>query len=120
MRDSLPSIGMLMAFDAVMAAGSFARAAGRLNLTPAAVSYQVKSLEKLLGSTLFERLADRVVPTTLAHELAPESTKILKRARRFRNRGAARARRARAGRQPSASSRRRPWPAFGFCHASPT
>jgi LysR family glycine cleavage system transcriptional activator len=93
-RDPLPSIGMLVAFDAVMAAGSFARAAGRLNLTPAAVSYQVKSLEKLLGSTLFERLADRVVPTALAHELAPESGKILKSTRRFRDRGAATARRA--------------------------
>ena len=73
MRDPLPSIGMLVAFEAVMGAGGFARAAARLNLTPAAVSYQVKSLEKLLGSPLFERHADRVVPTALAHSRLPTS-----------------------------------------------
>ena len=94
MRDPLPSIGMLVAFEAVMGAGGFARAAARLNLTPAAVSYQVKSLEKLLGSPLFERHADRVVPTALAHELAAEGTRILHRARRFRERGTSLARRA--------------------------
>jgi len=94
MRDPLPSIGMLLAFDAVMATGGFARAAERLNLTPAAISYQVRSLEKLLGSSLFERCADHVVPTTMAHDLAPEAGKLLKRMRRFREHGATFARRA--------------------------
>lgn len=84
---------MLVAFDAVMGAGGFARAAARLNLTPAAVSYQVKSLERLIGASLFERHADRVVPTALAHELAVEGTRIIHRARRFRDRGATLARR---------------------------
>jgi LysR family transcriptional regulator, low CO2-responsive transcriptional regulator len=39
---------------------SFARVAERLHLTPAAVSFQIKQLESISGSPLFERIGKRV------------------------------------------------------------
>src|SRR5437588_12127814 len=62
MRDTLPTVQMLLVFEQVTQTGGFARAAQRVNLTPAAVSYQIKRLERLFGAPLFERHADRVTP----------------------------------------------------------
>ena len=45
----------LRAFSAVADAGSYTVAADRLNVTQAAVSQQVKSLEKHLGVTLVSK-----------------------------------------------------------------
>lgn len=47
----------LRAFEAAARYGSFTAAAREINLTQAAVSHQVRSLEKHLGFPLFERLA---------------------------------------------------------------
>ncbi len=50
--------------------GSFAAAAGKLFLTPAAVSLRVRTLEHELGKALFLRAGPRVVPTSAAIRLA--------------------------------------------------
>jgi LysR family glycine cleavage system transcriptional activator len=52
----LPPLPWLRAFEAAARRGSFAAAASELGLTSAAVSYQVRALEQLLGRPLFERL----------------------------------------------------------------
>ncbi len=53
----LPPLGALRAFDAASRHRSFARAAEELNVTPAAISHQIKQLEHWLGLKLFERSA---------------------------------------------------------------
>ncbi len=52
----LPPLTALRAFEAAARLGSFSRAAGELNVTAAAVSHQVKSLEEFIGVELFVRL----------------------------------------------------------------
>jgi DNA-binding transcriptional LysR family regulator len=54
-------IGLLRAFVAIVETGSVTGAAGLLNLTQAAVSQQVKRLEELFGTELFERHHKRLV-----------------------------------------------------------
>ncbi len=52
----LPPLGWLRAFEASARLGSFTAAAHELNLTQAAVSHHVRSLERRLGVALFVRL----------------------------------------------------------------
>jgi len=52
----LPPLNALRAFEAAARHLSFTKAADELNVTPAAVSHQIKALEELLGVTLFHRL----------------------------------------------------------------
>ncbi|MDO6966538.1 LysR family transcriptional regulator [Rhizobium alvei] len=52
----LPPLAWLRAFEAAARHQSFTLAATELNLTQAAVSHQVRTLEKHLGVTLFKRL----------------------------------------------------------------
>jgi LysR family glycine cleavage system transcriptional activator len=52
---------------------SFAQAAAELNVTPAALSFQIKSLEEHLGTPLFRRLNRAVELTDAGHALAPEA-----------------------------------------------
>lgn len=56
MTRNLPPLNALRAFEATARSLSFKRAARELNVTPAAVSHQVKALEDLLGVPLFHRL----------------------------------------------------------------
>ncbi|HEV2676245.1 MAG TPA: transcriptional regulator GcvA [Aliidongia sp.] len=58
----------LRAFEAASRLGSFKAAAAELDVTPAAISHQVKSLEEHLGVSLFERLnrALRLLPAGAA------------------------------------------------------
>ena len=51
----LPPLLLLRAFEAAARTSSFTAAAKELNLTQAAVSYQVRALEEHLGFALFER-----------------------------------------------------------------
>lgn len=51
----IPSLNWLRVFEAAARTGSFARAAETLNMSPPAVSQQVKALEEHLGRPLFER-----------------------------------------------------------------
>ncbi|PCJ14682.1 MAG: hypothetical protein COB04_14650 [Gammaproteobacteria bacterium] len=55
MSDLIPSISQLKTFRVAARCLSFKQAAGELNLTPSAVSHQIKSLEELLGTALFIR-----------------------------------------------------------------
>ena len=51
----LPPLLLLRAFEAAARTSSFTAAAKELNLTQAAISYQVRALEDHLGFALFER-----------------------------------------------------------------
>lgn len=55
MADHIPSIQQLKTFRVAARHLSFKHAADELNLTPSAVSHQIKSLEELLGTALFTR-----------------------------------------------------------------
>ncbi len=71
MADRLPPLTALRAFDAAARHMSFARAAEELNVTPAALSFQIKSLEDHLGQPLFRRLNRAVDLTEAGRILAP-------------------------------------------------
>lgn len=71
MPDRLPSLTSLRAFEAAARHMSFARAAEELFVTPAALSYQIKSLETELGQPLFRRLNRAVELTEAGRALAP-------------------------------------------------
>jgi len=67
---SLP-LNALRAFEAAARHLSFARAAGELNVTPNAVSAQVKNLEDRLGAPLFRRLPRGLALTDEGFALLP-------------------------------------------------
>ena len=71
MSDRLPPLTALRAFDAAARHMSFAKAADELNVTPAALSFQIKSLEEHLGQPLFRRLNRAVELTEAGRALAP-------------------------------------------------
>lgn len=71
MSDRLPPLTALRAFEAAARHMSFARAAAELNVTPAALSYQIKSLEADLGQPVFRRLNRAVELTEVGRSLAP-------------------------------------------------
>jgi LysR family glycine cleavage system transcriptional activator len=57
---SLPPLTALRAFEAAARLSSFTKAARELHVTPAAVSHQIRGLEKYLGVTLFKRTTRRM------------------------------------------------------------
>lgn len=69
--ERLPPLTALRAFDAAARHMSFAKAAEELYVTPAALSYQIKSLETDLGVQLFRRLNRAVELTEAGRLLAP-------------------------------------------------
>lgn len=71
MSDNLPPLTALRAFDAAARHMSFARAAEELHVTPAALSFQIKSLEEHLGAPVFHRLTRAVELTEAGRALAP-------------------------------------------------
>lgn len=71
MTDRLPPFTALRAFDAAARHMSFAKAAHELSVTPAALSFQIKSLEEHFGSPLFHRLNRAVELTEAGKSLAP-------------------------------------------------
>ncbi len=66
-------LNLLVVFGVVLEEGHVARAAGRLNLTPSAVSHALGRLRDLLNDPLFLRTPKGVVPTTRALELGRAS-----------------------------------------------
>lgn len=60
----------LATLTAVIATGSFARAAEKVNVTPSAVSLQIKQLEAYFRQPLFDRSARSARPTPFAIELS--------------------------------------------------
>lgn len=71
MPDRLPPLTALRAFDAAARHMSFSKAADELHVTPAALSFQIKSLEEHLGAPLFRRLNRAVELTEAGLALAP-------------------------------------------------
>ena len=69
-------IGLLRAFVAVVETGSVTGAAALLNLTQAAVSQQLKRLEELFGTALFERHHKRL-------SLKPSGERLMAHAQRL-------------------------------------
>lgn len=82
MPHSLPPLTALRAFEAAARLSSFTRAARELHVTPAAVSHQIRGLEKYLGVTLFRRTTRRLELTDqgrIAAELFREGFEKLAR-----------------------------------------
>lgn len=71
----LPPLTWLRAFEASARSLSFTAAARELNLTPAAISHQVRSLEDYLGFPLFERLPRSLRLTSMANAYLPSVRK---------------------------------------------
>ena len=68
----LPPLSSLRSFEAVARQLSFSKAAEELHVTPGAVSQQVRSLEELLGTRLFDRTRRSVVLTDAAVRMLPD------------------------------------------------
>jgi DNA-binding transcriptional LysR family regulator len=66
---SLPDFNLLVTLDAVLAEGSVARAAGRLRLSPSAMSRALARLRETTGDPLLVRAGRGLVPTPRALEL---------------------------------------------------
>jgi LysR family glycine cleavage system transcriptional activator len=71
MAPNLPPLKALRAFEAAYRHESFVDAARELNVTPSAVSHQIKLLEEVLGVPLFRREVRAVVPTPAARAAYP-------------------------------------------------
>jgi LysR family transcriptional regulator, glycine cleavage system transcriptional activator len=68
---ALPPLNALRAFEAAARHLSLTKAAAELNVSPGAVSHQIRGLEALLGVELFERRARAVVLTASGKLLYP-------------------------------------------------
>ena len=71
MNGHLPPLSALRAFEATARLRSFGKAAGELNVTPAAISHQIHALEEDLGIRLFHRLNRSIELTASARVLLP-------------------------------------------------
>lgn len=71
---TFPSASALRVFDAAARSGSFKSAAEELNVTPTAVSHQIRRLEEQVGIALFVRKT-RKVELTQAGERLAQSTR---------------------------------------------
>src|SRR5690625_8046314 len=81
-RQRLPPLDYLIAFEAAARLGGFTAAAERLNLSQAAISRQIKLLERRLGVRLFYR-GNRSVQLTSAgrtflHHVGPRLDNVEK------------------------------------------
>ncbi|MBC6404306.1 MAG: LysR family transcriptional regulator [Rhodospirillales bacterium] len=66
---NLPPLTALATFEAAARHGSFKRAAQELNVTPSAISHQIKALEQELGLPLFQRSVGGMLPTLEGRQL---------------------------------------------------
>ncbi|MGH8517075.1 MAG: transcriptional regulator GcvA [Panacagrimonas sp.] len=73
----LPPLNALRAFEAAARHLSLRKAAAELHVTPAAISHQIKSLERALGVPVFKRLPQRVELTPAGEALLPRLTAAL-------------------------------------------
>ena len=68
---AMPPLSALRAFEAAARHLSLTQAAGELNVTPGALSHQIRGLEDLLGVKLFERRVRSIALTTAGKQLYP-------------------------------------------------
>jgi LysR family transcriptional regulator, glycine cleavage system transcriptional activator len=73
----LPPLNALRAFEAAARTGSYVAAAEELDVSPAAVSQQVRNLEDFLGLKLFTRFNNRVVLTDAGQAVFSGATSAL-------------------------------------------
>lgn len=59
----------LMHFKAIFEAGNISKASKQLGISPASVSFSLKTLEKQFGQTLFTRTTRAITPTEFGQEL---------------------------------------------------
>jgi len=78
-RPHLPSIVALQSFEAAALRLSFSQAAADLNVTPAAISQQIRALEGQLGVKLFARTGRGVRLTDVGKAWLPEVRRSLDR-----------------------------------------
>ena len=71
MARRLPSLNALRAFEAAARHLSLTKAAGELNVTPGALSHQIKALEARLGAKLFQRTARGLAFTDVGRDYLP-------------------------------------------------
>ncbi len=76
-RRFLPNLSLLLAFDAVMRAGSVTAAAQDLSLTQSTVSRLIQTLEAQLGQPLFVRHRKRLIPTEAAERYFTDIARAL-------------------------------------------
>ena len=79
-------IEAFLTLNAVLRTGSFAAAAAEMNLTPSAVSMQMKQLEQYLGQPLFDRSGLQIRPRLSAFEVADAIREGLERMEVLRRR----------------------------------
>ena len=70
-RVRVPPLNALRAFEAAARLRSFKQAAMELHVTPTAISHQIKLLEVIVGTPLFDRITRAVVLTEAGHRLFP-------------------------------------------------
>ncbi|MBL4837611.1 MAG: LysR family transcriptional regulator [Kordiimonadaceae bacterium] len=75
MTHALPPLNWLRSFEAAARHSSFSAAAKELNMTPSAISYQVKNLENYFGAVLFDRKARGVALTEIGRAYLPSVLK---------------------------------------------
>ena len=68
---AMPPLNALRAFEAAARHLSLTKAAAELNVSPGAVSHQIRGLEALLGVALFERRVRAIVLTAAGERLYP-------------------------------------------------
>ncbi len=71
MNVRMPPLNALRAFEVAARHRSFARAARELNVTPAAISHQIKGLEDFVGAKLFRRAKRTQMLTEAGQTLLP-------------------------------------------------
>src|SRR5438067_13680290 len=71
-------IRQLSAFEAITQAGTFTAGEGRVHITQAAISMQIRQLEIELGAPLFVRAPRRVLLTEAGEALLERARRILR------------------------------------------
>jgi LysR family transcriptional regulator, glycine cleavage system transcriptional activator len=77
MFSRLPQLNSIRVFEAAARLSSFKTAAEELNVTPTAVSHQIRNLEEKLGTLLFERKTRAIALTPEGLQLAQVSHQAL-------------------------------------------
>jgi LysR family glycine cleavage system transcriptional activator len=73
----LPPLNAVRAFEAAARRGNFNHAAEELNVTPSAISHQVRTLEDFFGTKLFQRSGRSVELTTKSRDFLRSATQAL-------------------------------------------
>ncbi|MCE8003266.1 LysR family transcriptional regulator [Billgrantia ethanolica] len=77
-------LDFLITVKTIVEKGSFALAAKAMNITPSAVSMQVKTVEQYFEKAMFNRAGQSVTPTPFAHELSARVGPLLEEIERLR------------------------------------